>query len=160
MLTSYIDQHFMPDERLIALSRIHWLALVPAGIVAALGLVLAALGLVLGSVEFAVIGIVTAVIAGLFVLALLEERLSTEFSCTDRRILIKSGLLATHLREMPLAQVEALFMRQGLFGKIFGYGTVVFSGSGGTKRTCKNVEAPFDFYSRVQEAVAAVREHR
>jgi hypothetical protein len=37
------------------------------------------------------------------------------------------------LREMPLAKFEALVMRQGPFGKLFGYGTVVFKGSGGSR---------------------------
>ena len=82
------------------------------------------------------------------------KRLSTEFSCTDRRILIKAGLITTQLREMPLAKVEALSMFQRLFGKLFGYGTLVFKGSGGTRRTCESIEHPFDFYKRVQEQVA------
>jgi uncharacterized membrane protein YdbT with pleckstrin-like domain len=87
------------------------------------------------------------------------ERLTTEFSCTDRRILIKSGLLTTQLREMPLGKVEALLMQQGVFGKLFGYGTLVFKGSGGTRRSCRNMESPFEFYKKVQEQVAAAQKH-
>lgn len=71
--------------------------------------------------------------------------------------MIKSGLLTTYLREMPLGKVEALLMRQGVFGKLFGYGTLIFKGSGGTHRTCRDIEAPFDFYKRVQEQVAAAQ---
>jgi len=88
------------------------------------------------------------------------ERMTTEFSCTDRRILIKSGLLTTQLREMPLGKIEALLMQQGLFGKLFGYETLDFKGSGGTRRTRSNIEAPFDFYKRVQEQVAAAQDRK
>jgi uncharacterized membrane protein YdbT with pleckstrin-like domain len=162
MVTSFISRHLMPGERLIAVTRNHPMVLVAPSIVTAFGLLLSLVGLVAGQsgIAFAIIGIPLAVIAGFAVLALLVERLTTEFSCTDRRILIKSGLLATELREMPLAKVEALLMQQGLFGKIFGYGTLVFKGSGGTRRTCKSIEAPVDFYKRVQEQVAAAQTHR
>jgi hypothetical protein len=119
------------------------------------GLVLTVVGLVgQGDLAvFSVLGIPSAIIGIVAVLATLLEYLTTEFSCTDRRILIKSGFFTTTLREMPLPKVEALLMEQGLLGKLFGYGTLVFKGSGGTRRTCKSIEAPFEFYQRVQEQV-------
>jgi len=43
---------------------------------------------------------------------------------------------------------------------VFGYGTLVFKGSGGTRRRCKNIEAPFEFYKRVQEQVAAAQKQK
>ena len=56
---------------------------------------------------------------------------------TDRRAtVIKSGL-AHHskMRDMPLAKVETLLSGiRSLFGKLLGYGTLVFKGSGGTRR--------------------------
>src|SRR5262249_12320363 len=67
----------------------------------------------------------------------------------QRRDCTQSGLLTTQVREMPLGKVEALLMRQGLIGKLLGYGTLVFKGSGGTRRACKNIAAPFEFYRRV-----------
>jgi uncharacterized membrane protein YdbT with pleckstrin-like domain len=147
----------MPGERLVAITRIHPLVLVAPSSIAAFGVLLVVVGIAAGGeagIVFALIGIPLALLAGIFGLVLLVERLSTEYSCTDRRILIKAGFITTQLREMPLAKVEALSMFQGLFGKIFGYGTLVFKGSGGTRRTCKSIEYPFDFYKRVQESVA------
>ncbi len=158
MVTEYITQHLMPGERLIAVTRIHPMVMLVPGIFTALGLLLG-LGIVAGEkgIGFVCVGLPMALIAGIALLSLLVQRMTTEFSCTDRRILIKSGLLTTQLREMPLAKVEALLMRQGLFGKLFGYGTLVFKGSGGTRRTCSNIEEPFAFYKRVQEQVAAAQ---
>jgi uncharacterized membrane protein YdbT with pleckstrin-like domain len=163
-VSSYIRQNLMPGERLVAITRIHQMVLVAPSIVAAIGLLLSLFGIVSGescTIALAVIvGLPIALIAGFVVLALLIGRLTTEFSCTDKRILIKSGLITTQLRDMPLAKVEALRLEQGLFGKIFGYGTVVFKGSGGTRRTCKSIEDPFDFYKRVQEQVAIAQQHK
>lgn len=158
----YIRQNLMPGERLVGITRIHPMVLVAPIIVAAFGLFLSLVGIIVGGsgIASAVIGIPMVVIAGIGVLKLLIERLTTEFSCTDRRILIKAGLITTQLREMPLAKIEALLMEQGLFGKIFGYGTLVFKGSGGTRRTCKSIEDPFEFYKRVQEQVAVAQQHK
>jgi membrane protein YdbS with pleckstrin-like domain len=162
MLTSYISQHLMADERLIAITRIHKLVLVVPCIVTAFGLLLGLVGLLVGGSGIALLGlgVLIALIAGSAALALLVLRLTTEVSCTNSRILIKTGWLMTKLSEMPLAKVEFLLMQQGLFAKIFGYGTVVFKGSGGTTRVCKSIEAPFDFYRRVQEQVAAAQKHK
>ncbi|MBI1916231.1 MAG: PH domain-containing protein [Planctomycetes bacterium] len=161
VVNSYIQHNLMPCEHLVGITCIHPLVLVAPGIVAALGLLLGLVGILVGEsgILLVVIGLPMAVLAGLIMIAQLVERLTTEFSCTDRRIVIKSGLITTQLREMPLAKVEALLMEQGLFGKLFGYGTLVFKGTGGTRRTCKNIEAPFDFYKRVQQQVAVAQQH-
>ena len=162
VISSYIRQNLMPGERLIGITRIHPMVLITPSIPAAFGLLVCLLGIVAGErgIPFVVVGILIVVFAGFAVLALLVERLTTEYSCTDRRILIKTGLITTQLREMPLAKVEALLMEQGLFGKIFGYGTLVFKGSGGTRRACKSIEEPFKFYKRVQEQVAVAQQHK
>jgi uncharacterized membrane protein YdbT with pleckstrin-like domain len=162
VVTEFITQHLMPGERLIAVTRIHPMAMLAPSIFAALGLLLCVAGIVAGPQGggFACMGLPMALLAGGAALALLLQTMTTEFSCTDRRILIKSGFFTTQLREMPLGKVEALSMQQGLFGKLFGYGTLVFKGSGGTRRTCNNIEAPFDYYKRVQEQVAAAHERK
>jgi hypothetical protein len=48
MVTDYIAQHLMPGERLIAVSRIHPMALLAPGIAAAFGLLLSLVGIVAG----------------------------------------------------------------------------------------------------------------
>jgi uncharacterized membrane protein YdbT with pleckstrin-like domain len=159
MVTCYITQHLMSGERLVAVTRIHPVVMLLPAILGGLGLLLSLVGVIATEerMGFACVGITFAMFAGLVVLVLLVQRSTTEFSCTDRRLLIKSGLFTIQLREMPLAKVETLVMQQGLFGKIFGFGTLVFKGSGGTRRTCNLIEAPFDFYKRVQEQVAAAQ---
>ncbi len=162
VVSSYIRQNLMPGETLVAITRIHPMVLVAPGVMAALGLLLSLVGIIAGGtgVVLAVFGVPMAFIAGVVVLSLLIRRVGTEYSCTDRRILIKAGLVRTQLRDMPLAKVEALVMTQGLFGKIFGYGTLIFKGSGGTRRACDHIEDPFTFYKRVQERVAAAQQHK
>src|SRR5262245_33417464 len=160
-ISEFIRHNLMPGERVVAITRIHPMRLVAASILPVLGLLLGLVGIVAGGpgIALAVISIPLALLGSIHVLILFMERLTTEFSCTDRRILIKSGLLTTHLREMPLTKVESLRVVQGLFGKLFGYGTLVVTGSGGTPRRCKNIDELFEFYKRVQEQVALAQKH-
>lgn len=156
MAASFIQHNLMPGERLVATTQIHPRAVLAQSFVTGCGLFLTWILVFVagGGLGLVTVGVPAAIMAGGGILLLWIKRLTTEFSCTNRRILIKSGLATTRLREMPLAKVEALRLEQDLFGKLFGYGTLVFNGSGGTKRTCKNIENPFGFYKRVQEQVA------
>ncbi len=154
--SEFITQNLMPGERVVSITRVHSLVIIGPGVVAGLGLLLIFFGVARGdwTAGLVCVGIPVALTGGIMLFITLVERLTTEISCTDRRILIKSGLLSTRLREMPLGKVESLMVQQGLFGRLFGYGTLVFRGSGGTRRSCKDIENPFAFYKRVQEQVA------
>lgn len=161
VVSSYIRQNLMSGERLVAITRIHPMTLLFPAVFTVFFLSLGLIGIAIGreiGLPLVVIGGPMTVAGAILLVAQMIACLCTEFSCTDRRILIKSGLITTRLREMPLAKVEALLMEQGLFGKIFGYGTLIFKGSGGTRRECGNIEAPFDFYRKVQEQVAVAQQ--
>lgn len=153
---SHIARNLMPGEQLVYVTRIHPLVVVPPAILSGGGLLVALMGFLVGgqAVAFEAAGVLTFVLAAVVVLVRWVERLTTEYACTDQRIYIKSGVLTTRLREMPLAKVEALLLEQTLFGRLFGYGTLVFKGSGGTRRTCEHIENPVGFHRRVQEQVA------
>lgn len=154
--STYISRNLMAGEHLVCVTRIHPLVIVPHAILSGYGLLAGSIGFLIGD-GAAVIGAGGMLIFGLgslAVLALLIERMTTEYACTDRRICIRSGVLTKKLREMPLSKVEALLLEQSLFGRLFGYGTLVFNGSGGTRRMCKNIEGPVDFHRQVQEQVA------
>jgi uncharacterized membrane protein YdbT with pleckstrin-like domain len=170
MVTEYIARHLMPGEQLVAVARIHRLVVLVPGAVVLLGVLLCIVTVAEGKgrinpddasgAGFLFFGLPLVFFGGISFAGQLIRRMTTEYSCTDRRILIKSGWLSTQLREMPLGKVEALNLRQGLFGKLFGYGTVLFKGSGGTRRACRDIEQPFKFYRRVQEQVDAAQQRR
>jgi membrane protein YdbS with pleckstrin-like domain len=154
-VSGYTAENLMPGERLVCVARRHWAIIVFPLIVLVFGFLMLIIGLAIrDGAALVFLGAVLS-LAGISASLLgLLAYLSTEFSLTDRRILIKEGILSTHLREMPLTKVEAIRVAQGLFGSIFGYGTVVLTGSGGTKRRCLDIHNPMGFYKRVQEQVA------
>lgn len=154
--SSYIRQNLMPGERLLAATRVHPAVMFLPGLLfvcfsAVFGF---ALIVVRPTVPWSLCIALLPIVGAIGVLSSLITWLTTEFSLTDKRILIKEGLLSTHLREMSLAQVESLRVDRGILGRVFGYGTVVFRGTGGSTTTCEDIEQPLAFYKRIQEAVA------
>jgi uncharacterized membrane protein YdbT with pleckstrin-like domain len=49
----------------------------------------------------------------------------TELGITDRRVIEKYGILSVTTAETTLDKIQNVTFKQGLFGRIFNYGTVV-----------------------------------
>jgi uncharacterized membrane protein YdbT with pleckstrin-like domain len=97
---SYIQENLMPNEKIILEARLSILPVV--------------LSLVW---SWIVVFIPT-----LFIFLRIKR---TELGVTDRRVIEKYGIISVTTKETALDKVQNVTFRQGLFGKIFNYGTVV-----------------------------------
>jgi uncharacterized membrane protein YdbT with pleckstrin-like domain len=93
---------------------------------------------------------------GVTVCAYLKYR-SSEFGITNKRVLVKVGILGRRSIEILLSKVEGISVNQGILGKSLDYGTIVVSGTGGTKEPFKNITKPFEFRKQVQEQIASTQ---
>lgn len=80
---------------------------------------------------------------------------TTECALTDHRVIGKYGLINRQSLEIVLTKVEAIHVRQPIFGRIFDYGTVVVIGTGGSKNPFLGIASPMKFRKRVQERIAS-----
>jgi len=67
---------------------------------------------------------------------------TSEFAVTDRRVLVKVGLLSVHTLELLLPKVEAIGVDQTIGGRLLGYGTLRIVGTGGTVEAFARVAQP------------------
>jgi uncharacterized membrane protein YdbT with pleckstrin-like domain len=104
-----------------------------------------------------VIAIPLILIAILFLLAALITYLSSEFVVTTRRVVMKTGFIKRNALDILLSKVEGVVVEQGILGRILNYGTIVPSGSGGTKGGFKNIANPLQFRMKVQEQIDTPR---
>ena len=58
-------------------------------------------------------------------LFILLRQMRTELGVTNKRVIVKSGILSATTVETALDKVQNVTFRQPLLGKIFNYGTVV-----------------------------------
>ena len=123
---SYIESAVLPNEQVIYQARVSWwsqFALVSLGILA---------------LPFKGLGLIP-------LLAAFIIYKSTELAITDKRVVAKYGFIMRDTVELPLRKVESIQVKQGIFGRIFGYGTVIVSGAGNPMAKIKNVRDPLRF---------------
>jgi len=148
---SYVDDHLLANERVIHRARLHWIVYLRSLVLLLAGAGIGVFagrqwglegGLIAGGVPF-VIGACT----------LLACRLSawaSEFAVTDKRLIIKTGLIRRHAVELLLRQIEGIGVDQGIAGRLFGYGTLTVIGTGGTREQFFNISDPLEFRRQVQ----------
>ena len=81
--------------------------------------------------------------------------MSSEFAVTNKRVVIKLGVMTTRSLELLLPKVEGIAVNQGVGGKLWGYGDIVVTGSGGTKEAFSGIQDPLALRRAIQEAADA-----
>ena len=76
---------------------------------------------------------------------------SDEFAITNKRVIIKTGLISRHTLELNLTKIESVNIDQNIWGRILGYGSIQIIGTGGTKETFMNIKKPLEFRKKFQE---------
>jgi len=84
-------------------------------------------------------------------IAPLIDRWSDEFAITNKRVIIKTGLIRRSTIELNLSKIESVNVDQGILGRILGYGSLQIVGTGGTKEIFHNINKPLTFRKKFQE---------
>ena len=78
---------------------------------------------------------------------------TTEMAVTNKRIMIKRGLISRHTVEMALSRLESVQVNQDILGRIFDFGTVVLSGAGNPQAPLIGIKNPLKFRAAVLSAL-------
>jgi uncharacterized membrane protein YdbT with pleckstrin-like domain len=85
------------------------------------------------------------------------RRATTELAITDHRVIYKTGLLSRHTIEMNRDKVESVDVDQTILGRIFGYGTIIVRGTGGSLEPIRNIGDPLTFRSHITAGPSVTR---
>lgn len=123
----YVEDNLMAGERVTHRTRLHWTVFVS--------------------------------LKALFTLfiAPLVARATSEFAVTNRRVIIKVGLVSRKTVELNLEKVESIGVEQTILGRLLGHGTLVVVGTGGTKEPFRRIADPMAFRRAVNEATETLR---
>lgn len=91
------------------------------------------------------------------VVGALVRMATTEYILTNRRVLVKAGLLSQRIVELNLAEAEGIAVSQGVLGRVANFGTVVVTGTGGLQVPLVGLSAPSDFRMALATAVEGER---
>ena len=145
----YVDRRLTTGESVLYHARLHWVIFIAPALIALVGLV----AISVGGDGAALVGVALLVVAGALALSRWIVRSTSEFAVTNRRVLIKVGVLSRHSVELLLTKVEGIGVDQDLWGRLLDYGTVVVSGTGGTREAFAKIADPLRFRTEVQSRV-------
>jgi uncharacterized membrane protein YdbT with pleckstrin-like domain len=120
---SYVDEVLLRDEKVTYRARLHWWVFISLS------------------------GLLTLFIAPWI------RRATSEFAVTDRRVIMKTGVLTRRTLELNLVKIESIGVDQSLLGRMFNCGTITIVGSGGTREAFPAIGSPLAFRRAVQEAI-------
>jgi uncharacterized membrane protein YdbT with pleckstrin-like domain len=83
-------------------------------------------------------------IIGLIKLFFIENGLTT------KRVIFKSGIISRDTEEMRLSKIETVEIKQGIIGRIFGYGSVIISGTGTSNVVFNYVSGPLNVKKEIE----------
>jgi len=146
---SYVDTILEPGETLRYRTKLSWT-------IYSLAIALACLGVVVWWISFKYFDygyageiLAAAILLGAFVsfAPAWLRRTATEIAVTDRRVILKRGLIWRHTVEMNMQKIESVDVDQTIIGRIFNYGDVSIRGTGSTFERLKQIDAPLKLRS-------------
>ncbi len=141
-MASYVDSNLNPGEHVVYRGTVHWIVFLPPVVMVCFGVPL------IGVYEqFGLVLTVAGLLAGA---AAWIRQTTSEFAVTNRRVIVKTGLLARRTIEINISRVESVGVDQDIFGRIFNYGAITVIGTGGTKEPFSLIDNPQQFRRMVQ----------
>jgi uncharacterized membrane protein YdbT with pleckstrin-like domain len=144
----YVRDNVMPGERVVFETQLHWIVYGPA---VAIALVSIMVGTAMGAEDGIIVAIMGIFIAMLSAGATWVRRRTSEFAVTDRRVLVKTGLIARKTLELQVDRIESLSIDQPILGRMLGYGTVRIRGMGAGEQPFPSVAQAMDLRKHVYE---------
>jgi uncharacterized membrane protein YdbT with pleckstrin-like domain len=149
----YAQRILQPGETVAYCARLHWILMARGGAVILLAAIFS-LGAWFAEASYArfawlaLAGILA--VAGVYdLLRGWVRRISTEIIVTNRRIILKTGLIGRQTIEMNLDKVESVLVRQGVLGRLLDFGAITIRGVGAGLEPIANLAAPLEFHRHV-----------
>lgn len=125
---SYIARELADGERIVVLGRMSWWTILPQTLLMAAVLIAAiaaaSAASALGSIFWMTVVPLVAVVWLVMVAGRVFRILTTEIAITDRRVMSKSGFIATDVKVTPLSKVNNVNVKQSVLGNFLDYGDI------------------------------------
>lgn len=149
---SYVEKNLISGEKLVYRTGIHWIVLFWPFIFAVLlggagvAIYVYRSDLIWATAALVAIAAIILIVAGI-------RRSSTEMAVTNRRVIIKTGIMSRRSLEIMLPKVESIGIDESAGGRMLGYGTVTIHGTGGTPEPFRLIAHPSEFRKQVQQQI-------
>jgi membrane protein YdbS with pleckstrin-like domain len=152
VLGEYSRKTLAPNERPFFKTSLHWIVFVRFAVLALLVFLFAAIpfAIAVQAMTGSEIGWFALPLPAFIMLPPALAYASSELVITDRRVLIKTGVVRRISMEMFISKIESIAVDQGAIGRMFDFGTVTVRGTGGFEEPLEAIANPTLFRSWVQ----------
>lgn len=133
---AYIEESLSSNEQVVEIFRLHGFAYLPV-------------------VGWAILAIPTFGITLPIAIYVYLKLKFTEQGVTSKRIILKTGIISRISEEMKISSVETVEIKQGVLGRLFGFGNLEITGRGSSDLVFRNIDNPMAV-KRSIESVNAV----
>jgi uncharacterized membrane protein YdbT with pleckstrin-like domain len=161
----YVDENLITDEAVTYRGKLHWTGLLRP-VAMATALMILGIGAVTYSFNsesrnpFAAVGLGLIVVGAMPLIKSLVERRAAEFAVTNKRVILKTGVVQRRTTEMFLSKIESVGADQTVLGRLLGYGSIVLRGTGGSTEPFASIDNPLEFRRQIQEQIARLQDQR
>lgn len=155
-MSSYLERSLGDGERIVAEAHFHWLYTFKALLALIIPFIVLIIILLFGR-AFAggwliILGMILMLAGIVIFLRRMLRRWTTEIAVTSHRFVEKSGLVSLRTNEIALTNIEGVRVYQGIWGRIWGYGSLRIEGTGIDKVDLPPIADPVGFRRAIETA--------
>lgn len=148
----YIDNNLMKGEEVVYKASLHWAIYIPTALWLLLGILMVAISVGEEESSVMVIAIIFFVFAVFALIKAIIANVTSEFAVTNKRLILKEGLIARNTVELMLTKCEGVALDQDILGRILGYGTLIIT-TGGATNKYRKIKDPIIFRNYLNSQV-------
>jgi hypothetical protein len=151
----YVDDHLLSGEKVGYRAHQHWIIFFWPVFLLIVGVVLLFL-----LPDQLIVGFIALGLSLIWFIFPLIKYSTSEYAVTNKRVIVKLGLVQRDSSETLLSKVEAIAVDQTIPGRLLGFGTITITGTGGTKESFARISKPMEFRRQVQAQIVEMEDRR
>jgi uncharacterized membrane protein YdbT with pleckstrin-like domain len=136
----------MSNQRVVYQARLHWILFVWPFLLLLIGLWLS-----FSFVSFREVGLMTVVIAIAWGFLMWLTYQFSSLTIKERQVILRSGILVRQTIDIPLSKIESIDIRQSIIGSLFQYGSLLITGTGGTRQWMGYIAKPLTCRRHIEQ---------
>lgn len=144
----YVNSNLMKNERIIYEAQLHWWIFMRPVIFLIIGITF----YISGDKATRTVGLIILLLSLMGILFQFIMKKTSEFVVTSKRVVLKKGIISRNMNEVVLSKAEGMNISQGIFGRIFGFGSIIIT-SGGATNTYGTIADPLRFRKEINEQI-------
>ena len=136
----------MSNQRVVYQARLHWILFVWPLLLLLFGLVLS-----FSFVSFREVGLMTVLIAVAWGFLMWLTYQFSSLTIKERQVILRSGILVRQTIDIPLSKIESIDIRQSIIGSLFQYGSLLITGTGGTRQWMGYIAKPLTCRRHIEQ---------